>query len=377
MRLRVSPRPSFLGRSVPVLGSAIGVGALVLLLSGAWTVPSGAEEDANPVTAAPGPPNREGRPLRAPATGIAPAGPRRIATRGPSRRTLLVLRAPGPRRVLIRGGTFTMGATIPAVATAQTMCRAEPLGRACTATLHADELVPHPVRLRDFWLDRTEVTVAAYARCVEVGVCRAPPHEAARKWTARPEHPMTLVSWYDAQRYCGFRGGRLPTEAEWERAARGWSDRVFPWGDVFNPRLANHGRFSTVALDAGDGFAELAPVGAYRAGRTPEGIYDLAGNVEEWVADWYAPGYDDGEVTNPTGPAVGDLRVIRGGSYRDGRSWLRTTARAKALPSTRRAHRGFRCAWDRRRDRLPRIRFPLRPNGAGPNGAGPNGARRR
>jgi len=285
--------------------------------------------------------------LSADAEGRHGFGRLRGATRGgATRHGILQLRTPGPRRILIRGGKFTMGSTIPAIATAQVMCRSEPLGKACNATLFADEMVSHDVQLTDFWIHRTEVSVRAYRRCIEAGVCRGPTHEAGRRWTARLDHPMTLISWYEAKQYCAWVGGRLPTEAEWERAARGWNDRIFPWGDVFNPRIANHGRFSTQPLDDTDGHYELAPVGHYRAGRTPEGVYDLAGNVEEWVADWYAPGYPEADAVDPTGPEAGDLRVVRGGSFKDGRPWLRTTARGKALPSARRTHRGFRCAWN-------------------------------
>jgi formylglycine-generating enzyme required for sulfatase activity len=272
----------------------------------------------------------------------APARKRRAKTR--SKRVTLV--TPAPSEVLIRGGVFRMGSTIPEIAVAQALCRFEPLGRECKDQLFGDEMIVREVILDDFWIDTHEVTNESYRRCVDAGVCTAPAFQAAAVWTGNPRHPVTLVSWYDADRYCRWRKARLPTEAEWERAAKGWSGRVYPWGDVFNPKIVNHGRFAINQLNDVDGFAELAPVGSFPQGRTPEGVYDLAGNAEEWVADWYHPIYSETDLVNPTGPEAGDERVSRGGSYLDGRGWVRAGARGHDLPSMRRPFRGFRCARD-------------------------------
>jgi len=260
-----------------------------------------------------------------------------------------VLRAPGTTMVLIRGGHFRMGSTVPEVAVAQAMCRIEPLGRECGSedfANFANEMVAHEVMLADFWLDRTEVTNAAYRRCVDAGVCAAAPYEAAEAWRAGDDLPVTLVSWYDARTFCQWRGARLPTEAEWERAAKGWNQRTFPWGDTYNPKVCNHGAFSFDRLDGGDGFPELAPVDAFPQGRTPEGIAGLAGNVEEWVEDWYAPQFAEADTVDPAGPSTGDDRVVRGGSFLTGRSWMRSARRTHAPPSVREPQRGFRCAKD-------------------------------
>jgi len=269
--------------------------------------------------------------------------------KGSAREGRLVLKSPASGEVLVRGGVFRMGSDIPEVALAQAMCRYEPRERECDPTLFADEMVAHDVMLSDFWIDRIEVTVAAYERCVEAGPCNMPGNSGARLWNSRPNYPVTLVSWYDAEAYCRWVGGRLPTEAEWERAARGLAGRVFPWGNAYNPKICNHGRFAVDELDDRDGFAELAPIASFPQGRTPEGVADLAGNVEEWVSDWYAPGYPEADVVNPTGPATGDRKVVRGGSFRNGRAWVRAAARNKDLPSTRRAHRGFRCVREKGR----------------------------
>jgi formylglycine-generating enzyme required for sulfatase activity len=202
------------------------------------------------------------------------------------------------------------------------------------------------VHLSSYWIDRFEVRVAEYERCVQVGRCGARPSSEATRRFDQPDLPVSRVTWNDAKTYCAFRGARLPTEAEFERAARGARGRRYPWGNLFNARAANYGRFGWDETDTSDGFAELAPVGSFRAGATPEGVYDLAGNVAEWVADRYSPSYEPGPVTDPTGPGIGasSSRVVRGGSYAHARFGLRGAARTSAEPSARSTMLGFRCA---------------------------------
>ena len=273
------------------------------------------------------------------------------ATEGAVPGRTLALRPPLEGRVPIPGGTFLMGARESDLRAVIPLCDHEPLGSLCGDKGYGRrfqwEAPVHPVTLSSFELDRTEVTVAAYERCVASDACPAPrwkPHDPRYD---RPDFPVTFVDWDAAGAYCAWAGGRLPTEAEWEYAARGPEERRFPWGDVYNPYLSNHGSLSTDALDATDGFLGLAPVGSFPDGRTPTGLYDMAGNVAEWVADRFEDmprgyGYEAGAQVNPTGPTTGATHVIRGGDYTEGAPGLRTTARARfsgVSPSI-----GFRCA---------------------------------
>lgn len=268
---------------------------------------------------------------------------------------VVALRTPGPDAVLLRAGSFIMGSTQAEIGHAVTLCKLEPGGAACVdeiADSFLNESAAHEVHLSDYWIDRTEVTVARYRQCVAAGACDEPPYASGGRRFDRPDFPVVLVTWHDATRFCAWAGGRLPTEAEWERAARGGSldapglapARRYPWGNIYNPFHTNHGQLALdTNLDGADGFLELSPVGSFPQGRTPDGIDDLAGNVEEWVADYYAPEYPPESARNPRGPDAGEERVLRGGSYTFGRPWMRAAARLHDHPAARRAWRGFRC----------------------------------
>lgn len=249
---------------------------------------------------------------------------------------VLTLRAAGSAAVYLRPLAFDMGSSDEEVLAALVRCKREPLPDRCDESTFASETPPHREHVGGFWMARTEVTVAEYARCVAVGRCGPAGFEGGGQRFQRPTLPVTLVTFDDASRYCAFRGGRLPSEVEFERAARGATRRRYPWGQTYHPKLSNHGRLGVDATDASDGFAELAPVGSFPDGATPEGILDLAGNAAEWTDAAFTPDYGS--------PPSGE-RTVRGGSFASSAAFLRGAARIGKPPETREPTLGFRCVW--------------------------------
>ncbi len=186
---------------------------------------------------------------------------------------------------------------------------------------------------RGFWLSRTPVTVAAYAGSVgPTGRKKMPDYPSFNPGWSKTDHPMVNVSWDDAKAYCQWAGGRLPTEAEWEYAARGGkSGLVYPWGNELGSENANY--------DSGG----TCPVGSYPANGF--GLDDMAGNVWEWCSDWYDDNYYSlSPDKNPQGPSSGKVRVLRGGSWFVNPRNLRASGRLRLPPDSRSDFIGFRCA---------------------------------
>ncbi len=225
----------------------------------------------------------------------------------------------GAKMVLIPAGMFTMGSN-----------KGED-----------DEKPPHAVSLDAFYIDKYEVTNALYKMCVEADTCQ-PPKEI-RSYTRSSyygnsqfdNYPVINVDWHQSKTYCEWRGARLPSEAEWEYAARGTDERTYPWGEGIDETHANYNQSDTTA------------VGSYESGKSPFGVYDMAGNVWEWVNDWYSETYyQSSPPSNPLGPASGQHGILRGGAWNvfGVISRLRSANRITVGHSSWDDLDGFRCA---------------------------------
>jgi formylglycine-generating enzyme required for sulfatase activity len=241
--------------------------------------------------------------------------------------------ADGMEMVYVPAGRFEMGSDDP---------------------YYNNERPPHPVELAGFWMDRTEVTNTQYQKCVAAGVCQAPAQSGSNSRETYFEdpafeaYPVIYVSWYRAVAYCQWAGARLPTEEEWEYAARGPENRRYPWGNAPDTTRLNccDANCPLDHADPGsdDGYADTAPVGSYPDGASWCGVEDLVGNVWEWVWDWYGFYPDEG---NPDWLAPDmTARVLRGGSWDTVGDHARCTFRNWFDPAQAYDSVGFRCAYD-------------------------------
>ena len=200
-----------------------------------------------------------------------------------------------------------------------------------------EEYPERPLTLPSFLLDRTEVTNEAYQMCVKAKACDPTPFLDDPD-LGQPDRPVVGVTYIDAGRFCRWVGKRLPTEAEWEYAAKGDDLRKWPWKGAFDPKRAN-------SAQPGDFHGKTAPVDAYRDGESPFGVLNMAGNAAEWVADYFDPTwYRTAGEGGLGGPERGRERVVRGGSYRESAHELRVSARRAKSPTETDSTIGLRCA---------------------------------
>lgn len=218
------------------------------------------------------------------------------------------------------------------------------------------EAPQHRVNLDAFWIYRTEVTNGMYQACVADKACPKPDYAqgvTTDEYYGNPDYdnyPVIYVTYTHALAYCVWAGGKLPTEAQWEKAARGDDGRLFPWGnevptdDKVNLCDANCAGSTERVPSIHDGYPGPAPVGSYPQGASPYGAYDMAGNVWEWVFDWFNPlYYNSSPVDNPRGPASGTTRTFRGGGWNNEISGVRTVVRSSMSPNKSLNGLGFRC----------------------------------
>lgn len=253
----------------------------------------------------------------------------------------LIRLSDGMVMMYIPAGEFTMGVNMEEAAAECAKTRGE-----CESIWFSDESPPHLVTLDAYWMDQIEVTNAMYVLCVNAGVC-APPRltgsELVEEYYDNPayaDYPVVYIPWKQADNYCRWAGGRLPTEAEWEKAARGTDGRIFPWGNARpSCSLSNYNPFFG-GLCSGD----VSAARSYPEGQSPYQILNMAGNVAEWVLDWYDPNYYSiSPYSNPQGPADGLAKILRGGSWYFDEDFVRTTYRYKQDARYYYSFTGFRC----------------------------------
>ena len=270
---------------------------------GKETAPGKSEPPPSPAPTLPKPPAK----AQTPPNG--PAAPKSASPQLPAE----ITGKDGAPMVLVPAGEFTMGSDKG----------------------DYDEVPIHRVFLDSFYIDKFEVTNGRFAKYVKA-ILIEPPWSFADKDTpvVRADYPVRWVNWMEAMGYCLWAGKRLPTEAEWEKAARGTDARVYPWGN--DPPTKAHAVF--------EGSESVLPVGNREKGKSPYGVHDMAGSLYEWTMDWYDESYyTDIPAMNPRGPLEGTAKAQRGGSYTNAPFRLRSTFRTKGIPTEHEPNVGFRC----------------------------------
>jgi formylglycine-generating enzyme required for sulfatase activity len=236
---------------------------------------------------------------------------------------------------LVPAGSFMMGSDADAA-----VVQCEQFGIDCEREWFINEEPVHEVYLDAYYIDKYEVTNKFYKACVDASACRPPiqsrsfAQEDYYGNSIFDDFPVVFVNWDMAETYCEWRGAKLPTEAQWEKAARGNDGRIFPWGNEIDYKYAN---FDQIIRDT-------TMVSQYEKGKSPYGVYDLAGNTLEWVYDWYSETYYQiSSSSNPIGPDQGDGRAVRGGSWFD-KDQIRSAWREGWEPFNNADGLGFRCA---------------------------------
>jgi formylglycine-generating enzyme required for sulfatase activity len=256
--------------------------------------------------------------------------------------------ADGATLVYVPEGEFTMGGYAD-----NALVECQKFRTDCQRSDFIDEEPPHSVLLKSFWIDQTEVTNIMYEKCVAAGNCEPPLNTNYFSDSSYANHPVVYVNWNQASTYCGYAGRRLPSEAEWEKAASWDNDkqikRLYSWGDGIDCSFGNFYDNLNIKYCTGDTkTGDTTPVKSYESGKSPYGAYDMTGNVWEWVNDWYGETYYQVSPSqNPLGPDSGTLRVLRGGSWSNYFYNVRSRVRYGLTPAQTfgKDHDvGFRCA---------------------------------